>query len=636
MLNIKGLSLGNFRVFADMTNIRLAPLTILAGPNSSGKSTFAGSLSVMKNLDTSHLPYRVRFDRGKDPAGSFDMIRNYSSHDERVNVGYDLHSIILGEDVHVSFTLQRGSDFDALIRRISVSNADGNIFELGFEKDNFSVNIRARHLLNRMREIKRARKKFVDLERSFREIRSSSGCYKETPAKGNNKTRVRIFHIDNGLKRKNIIEHLKNRNISEEEYERLFYFFGRQRVINGNVTAEDDLTRKAAAVMEDCSEEEILFNNELLKKILSIPGNEVTESALLSVIKNDFPELYDCLALLANPSLLEKITGLLRSRSYGEWEADFVECELTSSKRIAGSVISSDLQRIIDHHFQARFDKSVFLQSLTELSMAREGFLQVYDRYRNLKSLSMFCSLVLEKIIHDIRNDLDRSVAVQLNDATPGLTIGFDHPLHGLIRDYAKISRKDTFLKKWIRKFNICDDFSPDAPMKGMGYFPGIRRNNENYPLSGEGSGTSRLMIMLLSISNTHCICDLRDFNDEPRQYPETIYLEEPETGLHPSWQSKLADMIADAKNEKGLHFIIETHSDNIINKIRYLVASGQLSPNDVVIQYFDNSRNGSPVSTEIVICENGELSREIPSGFADEDDFKTMGLFGLKKFGRN
>jgi AAA15 family ATPase/GTPase len=636
MLNVKGLSLGNFRVFADMTNIRLAPVTILTGPNSSGKSTFAGSLSVMKNIDISHLPYRVRFDRGKDPAGSFDMIRNYRSHDERVNVGYDLYNMILGEDVHVSFTLQRGSDFDALIRRISVSNADGNIFELGFEKDNFSVSIRADHILNRMLDIKKGRKKYLELERSFREIRSSSGCYKETPATANNKTRVRIFHIDNNLKRKNIIEHLKNRDVSPEEYERLFYFFGRQRSINGSVTTEDDLMRKAARVMEDYSEEELLFNNELMKRITGIPGNEMTESVLLSVIKSDFPELYDCLALLANPSLLEKITGLLHSRSYHEWESEFVECGLVSSKRIAGSIVSSDLQRIIDHHFQARFDRSEFLQSITELSMVREGFLQVYDRYRNLKALSTFCSLVLEKIIHDIRNDLERSVAVQLKDAAPGLTIGFDHPLHGLIRDYAKISRKDTFLKKWIRKFNICDDFSLEAPMKGMGYFPGIRRNNENYPLSGEGSGTSRLMIMLLAISNTRYICDLRDFNDELRQYPETIYLEEPETGLHPSWQSKIADMVADAKNEKGLHFIIETHSDNIINKIRYLVASGQLAANDVIIQYFDNSDNASPKPSEIFICENGELSKEIPSGFADEDDFKTMGLFGLKKFGRN
>jgi hypothetical protein len=636
MLNIKGLSLGNFRIFADMTRIRLAPVTILTGPNSSGKSTFAGSLSVMKNIDTSHLPYKVRFDRGKDPAGSFDMIRNYRSHDERVDVGYELYNIILGEDVHVSFTLQRGSDFDALIRKISVSNADGNIFELGFEKDNFSVSISADHLLSRMRDVKRGRKKYLELERSFREIRSSSGCYKETPATGNNKTRVRIFHIDNSLKRKNIIEHLKNKDVSEEEYERLFYFFGRQRSINGSVTAEDDLMRKAARVMEDYSEDEVLFNNELLKKILRIPGNEMTESALLSVIKNDFPELYDCLALLANPSLLEKLAGLLRGRSYSEWEADFMEGGLVSSKRIAGSVLSSDLQRVIDHHFQARFDRSEFLQAITELSMVREGFLQVYDRYRNLKALSTFCSLVLEKIIHDTINDLERSVAVQLKDAAPGLSIGFDHPLHGLLRDYAKISRKDTFLKKWIRKFNICDDFSPEAPMKGMGYFPGIRRNNENYPLSGEGSGTSRLMIMLLSISNTRCLCDLRDFNDELRQYPETIYLEEPETGLHPSWQSKIADMVADARNEKGLHFIIETHSDNIINKIRYLVASGHLSAKDVIIHYFDNSSNGSPKPSEIFICENGELSKEIPSGFADEEDFKTMGLFGLKKFGRN
>jgi predicted ATPase len=107
--------------------------------------------------------------------------------------------------------------------------------------------------------------------------------------------------------------------------------------------------------------------------------------------------------------------------------------------------------------------------------------------------------------------------------------------------------------------------------------------------------------------------------------------------GLHPAWQSKLADMIAEARKEKGLHFIIETHSDHIINKLRYLVASGNLESSDVVIQFFDrNCNSGTPGTTEISISENGELSMDIPTGFSDNTDLETLGMFTLRKIGKN
>lgn len=636
MLNIRGLSLGNFRVFAEPVNLRLAPVTVFTGPNSTGKSTSACSLSIMKNLDTTRLPFRVRFDSGKDPAGSFEMIRNYRSHDERVTVGYELYNILLGENVNVDFTLQRESDFDAVVRRIKISSKSGSIFDFGFDKESLSMKMGVGYLLEKLKKVASDRKRFMEMERSFREIRSTSGCYKESPRE-NDRTRVRIFRVDNVLKRKNLEEYLQKNNVSQEEYERLFYYFGKSGQLNGTTAAEAELMRKTGRIMNDFDANEILFNNALLVKILEIPACELTEAKLLEVIKKEYPELYDCLALLANHALLEQIVELLRRKSYREWEDEFVNSTVTSSKRVAGTLMPADINRVIEHQFQSRFDKSDFLLAFTELSMAREGFLQAYDRYSNLKALSMFCGLVFDKIIHDVKSDLEHSSSVRVKDAVPGLNIGFDHPLHSMMRDYSKICRKDTFLKKWIRKFGICDDFSVDAPMKGMGYFPGIKRNNETYPLLGEGMGTNRLIMMLLSISNARKTCALRDFNEEVRQYPQTIFIEEPEMGMHPSWQSKIADMIAEARKEKGLHFIIETHSDHIINKLRYLVASGNLDSSDVVIQYFDRGcKPGSPGTTEIRISDNGDLSTDIPTGFSDNTDLETLGMFSLRKMGKN
>src|SRR5512133_919057 len=135
MLNIKGLLLGNFRVFSDTSCFRLAPVTIITGPNSSGKSTITGSLTLMKNLKTCSLPYKVRLDSGKNPFGSFDMISGKSSKERFIKAGYDLYNIILGENVRVVFTFEKGRNFDAVVRNISIRYNGGNLFDFTFEQN---------------------------------------------------------------------------------------------------------------------------------------------------------------------------------------------------------------------------------------------------------------------------------------------------------------------------------------------------------------------------------------------------------------------------------------------------------------------------------------------------------------------
>src|SRR5512133_3727083 len=98
--------------------------------------------------------------------------------------------------------------------------------------------------------------------------------------------------------------------------------------------------------------------------------------------------------------------------------------------------------------------------------------------------------------------------------------------------------------------------------------------------------------------------------------------------------------MFADAAHRLGLNFIIETHSEYLINKLQYLVATGSLDKNDIVINHLDNNtrqvQNGYPAIREILIDEKGNLSEDIPQGLLDDEDRRAVGLFRLKKVGRN
>lgn len=116
--------------------------------------------------------------------------------------------------------------------------------------------------------------------------------------------------------------------------------------------------------------------------------------------------------------------------------------------------------------------------------------------------------------------------------------------------------------------------------------------------------------------------------------------IEEPEANLHPSFQSKLADLFIDSASKFNHNFIIETHSEYMVRKFQYWVAKGKIKSEDVKIYYFDNQNNDSEVKdldlTEISILQNGDLSKPFGEGFYDEAINLQYELLRIKKSQEN
>jgi predicted ATPase len=110
-----------------------------------------------------------------------------------------------------------------------------------------------------------------------------------------------------------------------------------------------------------------------------------------------------------------------------------------------------------------------------------------------------------------------------------------------------------------------------------------------------------------------------------------TIMVEEPEIGLHPSLQSKLADIFCLAiKN--GVQLVIETHSEYLVRKLQYLTAKNNITTGDVSIYYFNLPEESEIKSAErcynIKIKEDGTLTRNFGNGFYDEANNISLELF--------
>lgn len=108
----------------------------------------------------------------------------------------------------------------------------------------------------------------------------------------------------------------------------------------------------------------------------------------------------------------------------------------------------------------------------------------------------------------------------------------------------------------------------------------------------------------------------------------DLLILENPETHLHPRGQAVVGQLIAYAA-QAGVQFILETHSDHIINGIRVAVKESKLSRKLVNFYYFNRVLNEDEQYSSIErlkIDRNGEFD-SYPDGFLDEWSEQLMKL---------
>lgn len=96
----------------------------------------------------------------------------------------------------------------------------------------------------------------------------------------------------------------------------------------------------------------------------------------------------------------------------------------------------------------------------------------------------------------------------------------------------------------------------------------------------------------------------------EPCDSPTLIIIEEPETHLHSAAHASLGELIAlSTKTDSNKRYLIETHSKNLILRLRRLIANKQLSVDDVALYYVEfNEQTNSSSLRKINIQDDGSV----------------------------
>jgi predicted ATPase len=168
-------------------------------------------------------------------------------------------------------------------------------------------------------------------------------------------------------------------------------------------------------------------------------------------------------------------------------------------------------------------------------------------------------------------------------------------------------------------------------------------------PLVDLGYGVSQLLPIIMKISIVaHKQQRLHEYNhNDPEGYyetatyfsPSTLLIEEPEANLHPSLQSKIAELLIDAASRFNIQFLLETHSEYLIYKFQEYIGRKIISPDDIKMYYFNHPNDvkeglKEKYVNEVKIDEDGsiEYDKYFGEGFFDEQTNLKLSLLNIQR----
>lgn len=522
---MKFLGLHNFRIFNNSTVLDFAPITILTGPNNSGKSSILKALLLLKeNLKpNAHLTMdieKLNFLNGSHKLGSFDSCINKD-----------------GDKDHIAFALPFNliSSTDTII--LSYTRIDNKINN-GHLKDITILSSGGKETLLKVTE-------FID---------------------GNGFQ----YYVNFDLLHKHFSEKTKK----EEQH-------SNTTIVWGGMTLKE-FRKDEDPVKKYFTPEKPLFDYFVSNANSKISSNfENIDYAYLKNISSKESILY-------HP---ENESNLLEALIY-EINIKYKGDGLTSNNHLYFLKEKYSLDKI-----KSCENGMLFFELICQ--RINLGFKKLFLSIQNLNYLNTD-KVDQRRIYYDNQNTIFTDLIIQYNE-----TFGNDD---------------HTFLNKWLYEFGIIKENETihfERIANSAFEIKIINLNNNEHlgiNIADLGFGVTQLIALLLRFST-----------DSGRVY----LIEEPETNLHPNFQSKLADLFVDVMKNYKARFIIETHSEYLIRKLQYLVATSyatmkkksslSLLPHQVKLYYFKEPINNSGKLEKIEIKRDGRLSQDFGTGFLDE-----------------
>lgn len=160
---------------------------------------------------------------------------------------------------------------------------------------------------------------------------------------------------------------------------------------------------------------------------------------------------------------------------------------------------------------------------------------------------------------------------------------------------------------------NDIPGWSLDLVEEGGGMYAIVLRSKSDKTIDVNlaDTGTGVAQVLPIFVQRAQDILD-------PPDKPVLEIVEQPELHLHPAAHGGLADLYLGAIQRGDVRFLIETHSETMLLRLRRRIAEGKAEPESVAI-YFVEHQDGRATARRINVDENGNLDYW-PEGVFTED----------------
>ncbi|ENM3765840.1 DUF3696 domain-containing protein [Vibrio cholerae] len=599
---LKSIQVNNFKSLDFSDSVDVSSMSIFCGANSSGKSSFLQAILLLaQTSDTRFNGSSMLLNGRLVKLGGFNDIVSFNKDNELIRLKADIEG---------------GDELD--INRVIIS------VEFGFGHE--TSEIQREQITPPIKKItfeifQNGPKQpiFIDLSSTSKEgvFRVNSINQKEALVKGKNNLDFDIeeVHLDGITPEKCIVKY----NRTNLEVRRFVDYLTDSKAHRFYSRAQRDMfeLENIHKIIDSITEILLREQSNVRKRLkrtldeeslLVIPSSISKETLIELILKNQFK-------LDANE--LNKLNA--ESFTLHTWP-EYLNSLGKEQKRNLFSLITRNKEEIISKSIDAtdvkeNYETDIHLPALF-LSLA--GFIN-----RNLSLGIKYVGPLRSKPksvypLTDINNTKDIGVKGEHSAAILHINknIRIKYPV--IISDeYLHIEEQlatfSSALHQWLNYLDVVTSVTTKDQGK-FGYELKVKTNSSESPqdLNHVGVGVSQVIPIVMQ-------CLLSNRND-------ILIFEQPELHLHPKIQAKLCDLFI-AMSLNGRQLIIETHSEYIINRLRYRIAQGvneNLNEN-IGIKFVTNTGSKSEFE-DIQISEYGAI-KNWPKDFFDQSQIEVENI---------
>ena len=160
---------------------------------------------------------------------------------------------------------------------------------------------------------------------------------------------------------------------------------------------------------------------------------------------------------------------------------------------------------------------------------------------------------------------------------------GGDLPME-LMRTGANQKKAWEALRTQLVEFGVSSGLFENIEMKNLGQSLGapfqlkVKVRGPSSNIVDVGYGVSQILPILVRILNPYVL----------KGHTSFFLLQQPEVHLHPKAQAELSSLLTQLAAKGNQSFIVETHSDNILDRARIEIRDGNIRPEDVSLIYLE------------------------------------------------